>query len=224
MSDLSQETVLVLDDYPLIRLGIFASLLNTRYKVVGLESRTDAGASLEKFRARVAIVGADLGDLKDRLFLETCSASPNSKVIVLTEAIVALAAVRRCAKAVRGMLHRQAPAAELIACLDHVSRGHTYVSRRLVAHPHTAVEADAQRLGRLSLREAEILRLIQLGLSNRLIAERLDISRETVSVHLRGIGTKLGVRNRTQMAIVGLAMDASVSGRALHMSSDALDN
>ena len=222
LSDPSEITVLVLDDYPLMRLGIFASLLNTRYKVVGLENRTDIAALLEKHRPGVAIIGADLGDLKDRRFFKSVSASSTSSVIFLTEAVVALAGVRRCTKVVRGMLHRQAPAAELIACLDHVSWECNYVSRRLGTRPDAAVEAagDAQPLSRLSMRETEVLRLIQLGLSNRLIADKLGISRETVSVHLRAIGTKLGVRNRTRMAIVGLTLEGSLGAWALRSDSD----
>ena len=48
----------------------------------------------------------------------------------------------------------------------------------------------------LSAREAEILRLLSRGLSNRELAERLFITEGTVKWHLHRIFLRLGVRNR----------------------------
>lgn len=56
----------------------------------------------------------------------------------------------------------------------------------------------------LSARETEILRCLIIGLPNKLIARRLDLSEATVKVHVKGILRKLGVRNRTQAAIYAL--------------------
>jgi len=50
----------------------------------------------------------------------------------------------------------------------------------------------------LSEREAEVLRLVAVGLSNRDIGERLFISEKTVKTHLSNILGKLGAANRTQ--------------------------
>ncbi|MGE0313743.1 MAG: AAA family ATPase [Lautropia sp.] len=52
--------------------------------------------------------------------------------------------------------------------------------------------------GRLSPREAEVLALLAEGASNRLLAERLHISENTVERHLRNIFVKLGVANRAE--------------------------
>ena len=53
----------------------------------------------------------------------------------------------------------------------------------------------------LSVREAEILRCLALGLSNKEISRRLSISEATVKVHVKSVLRKLGVANRTQAAI-----------------------
>ncbi|MFA7431576.1 MAG: response regulator transcription factor [Rhodospirillaceae bacterium] len=50
----------------------------------------------------------------------------------------------------------------------------------------------------LSPREGQILLLLQLGRSNRIIAEDLAISENTVMVHVRNLMRKLGATNRTQ--------------------------
>jgi LuxR family maltose regulon positive regulatory protein len=50
----------------------------------------------------------------------------------------------------------------------------------------------------LSPREAQILELLSLGLSNVKIAENIFVSETTVRAHLRKINVKLGASNRTQ--------------------------
>jgi two-component system, NarL family, nitrate/nitrite response regulator NarL len=56
----------------------------------------------------------------------------------------------------------------------------------------------------LSEREIDVVELLTEGASNKLIAERLDISEATVKVHIKTILKKIGVRNRTQAAIWGI--------------------
>ena len=52
----------------------------------------------------------------------------------------------------------------------------------------------------LTAREVEILRLLEMGMSNRDIAERLCIAVHTVKNHVHSVLTKLGVTNRAEAA------------------------
>ncbi|WP_051810834.1 helix-turn-helix domain-containing protein [Streptomyces alboflavus] len=54
---------------------------------------------------------------------------------------------------------------------------------------------------KLTCREADVLRLLALGLSNRLIARKLDISERTAKNHLSSIYLKIGATHRTQAAL-----------------------
>jgi DNA-binding CsgD family transcriptional regulator len=56
----------------------------------------------------------------------------------------------------------------------------------------------------LSLREAQVLELTALGLTNGQIAERLGVGVHAVKFHLASIYRKLGVANRTEAACVHL--------------------
>jgi LuxR family maltose regulon positive regulatory protein len=56
----------------------------------------------------------------------------------------------------------------------------------------------------LTKREAEVLKLISLGYTNREIADELFIAEVTAKVHVRNIIRKLGVRSRTEAAIAAL--------------------
>ena len=53
----------------------------------------------------------------------------------------------------------------------------------------------------LTNREWQIVLMVRTGLSNKSIARRLNLSEGTVKVHLHNIYTKLGVKNRTALAI-----------------------
>lgn len=57
----------------------------------------------------------------------------------------------------------------------------------------------------LTAREQQVLELIADGLSNGQIAERLYISRKTVSVHVSAILRKLGAASRTEAARLHLS-------------------
>ena len=74
------------------------------------------------------------------------------------------------------------------------------IARRVVEafhQPSISITDEAS----LSPRETEILELLCEGLANKEIAERLDISTETVRVHLKNVYEKLHVRSRTEAAM-----------------------
>ena len=60
---------------------------------------------------------------------------------------------------------------------------------------------------RLSPKQEEVLRLLRQGQSNKVIASQLGLSEATVKVHLRCIMRKLGVVNRTQVAIASMNLN-----------------
>jgi ATP/maltotriose-dependent transcriptional regulator MalT len=64
---------------------------------------------------------------------------------------------------------------------------------------------DEPRLESLGItpRELEILELIAQGLSNREIAERVQVSENTVKTHSSRVFSKLGARRRTQAVQLG---------------------
>ncbi|MEW5869726.1 MAG: LuxR C-terminal-related transcriptional regulator [Chloroflexota bacterium] len=82
-----------------------------------------------------------------------------------------------------------------------------YAQALLSAFPEGALQADvsaappAAILDPLSQRELEVLALIEQGLSNQQIAERLVISLGTVKAHTASIYRKLGVNSRTQALV-----------------------
>jgi DNA-binding NarL/FixJ family response regulator len=102
-----------------------------------------------------------------------------------------------------GILPPDTPASELQAAVLAVHQGLITLSlplaNRLLA-PRAAVQAlDGPALEEsLTARELEVLGLLSQGLSNKLIASRLQISEHTVKFHVSSIYTKLGAASRTE--------------------------
>jgi len=101
---------------------------------------------------------------------------------------------------------------DLVAAVRAAYRGeprlHPEVARKLMAAarsgggaPPPAAAPPAERPDELTDRELEVARLVAQGLTNHEIAGRLWISDKTVKAHVSHVLTKLGLKDRTQLAI-----------------------
>lgn len=106
-------------------------------------------------------------------------------------------------------LLKDAPVEDIAQAIVAAARGESVLASR-VAHKvvsefarmaQLANQRRADHLG-LSPRETEITRLLAQGRSNREIASALHLAEGTVKNHLTSIFGKLGVRDRTQAALV----------------------
>lgn len=75
------------------------------------------------------------------------------------------------------------------------------IARKVLGAFREPAPAPAAAEDNLSRREQEVLELLSQGCANKEIADKLSISIETVTWHLRHIYTKLHVRSRTQAAL-----------------------
>ena len=71
-------------------------------------------------------------------------------------------------------------------------------------HSATGLDAEAGAL-HLTVREGEVVGLVALGLANKQIARRLDISPRTVEGHLNRVFEKVGASSRTELVHLALA-------------------
>jgi len=109
-----------------------------------------------------------------------------------------------------GYLLKTCSGDELIHAIRAVYKGEPaldpVVMRRVINRfrfPDKAVKRE-RPADRLSEREVDVIRLAAKGMSNKEIAEELQLSKRTVEGHLRSIFNKVGVGSRTEAALLGL--------------------
>ncbi|WP_165324492.1 LuxR C-terminal-related transcriptional regulator [Rhizorhabdus phycosphaerae] len=101
--------------------------------------------------------------------------------------------------------------AEASAVMDR--RKQTHLRRLREAFDPSLAETDAAEVepadsrDALTTRELELIRLVKAGLTNRQIAERMQVSENTIKWHLKNVFEKVSVRKRTELA--GLALPTS---------------
>lgn len=103
-----------------------------------------------------------------------------------------------------------------------VARGGVYYPRQVgtVLRSRTLRSGGPVPVDPLSPRECQILEQVMLGYSNRQIAERLQLSSETVKTHVAHIFTKLEARDRAHASVLGIAhgfvsLEQALEGRML---------
>ena len=198
----NQIRILAVDDHPLLREGI-AALVNAECDMKLVAEASNGQEALERFRLhRPDVTLMDLqmpGFNGIESIIKIQSEFPNARIIVLTTYtgdVQVLRALKAGARAyiLKGHVHR-----ELLDTIRAVHAGKKRIP------PEVAAElADHAAEDQLSPREIEVLRLIASGNANKLIADQLSISEETVKSHVTNILSKLGANDRTHAVTIGL--------------------
>ncbi|HKJ77386.1 MAG TPA: response regulator transcription factor, partial [Gammaproteobacteria bacterium] len=126
---------------------------------------------------------------------------PDIPVVVLSASEQPEDVTRALEQGALGFVPKSTPTEHLLHALRLVLAGGTYAPAHLLeARPAAAPESGPANAGTngLTPRQQEVLRLLARGHSNRGIGEALDLSPETVKVHVRALYRTLGVQNRTQ--------------------------
>ena len=117
-----------------------------------------------------------------------------------------------------GFALKSRPPEELLSGIRTVADGEALlapsVTRRLIAHFADRTKATAKMpwgLDELTDREREVLALVARGLSNAELAATLHVTLPTAKTHVSRLLTKLGARDRTQLAI--LAYESGIATR-----------
>ena len=201
--------ILLVDDQSLIRQGLRALLeLEADLEVVGeADNGQNAIALVETLHPDVVLLDIRM-PLMDGVAVtrEISQRFPNTKVLVLTTFDDEEYVGQALRYGANGYLLKDTPSEELGAAIRAVDKGYTQLGPGLFekAIPKAAAPPTSPPPGweELTPREKEVLRLIAAGASNREIAEALYISEGTVKNHVTRILSQLGLRDRTQAAIV----------------------
>jgi two-component system nitrate/nitrite response regulator NarP len=99
-----------------------------------------------------------------------------------------------------GMVLKTSDPGLLLECMAQVRKGERWVDPEIAERTRQAKDR-ASRAPSLTPRERELIELVRQGLRNRDIAAQLGVTEGTVKVYLHAIFDKLGVDNRTELAM-----------------------
>jgi DNA-binding NarL/FixJ family response regulator len=196
--------VLIVDDHPIVRMGVRAMLAQAS----GIEVCGEAGSTAEALRLLsaekpdVTVLDLMLGGRDGADFVKQClRACPQTRILVLSQYDEALYAERVLKAGARGYLMKGEALDNLLHALDTVLRGDIAVSSRMNAQllGRRFGGSSAERYSGLSNREMQIFLLIGAGRSTGAIAAELCLSPKTVGAHRENIKIKLGLGSATDL-------------------------
>jgi len=124
---------------------------------------------------------------------------PEAEVVALTSVLEDNAVIGAIRAGAIGYLLKDTEADELIRAIKAAANGQVQLSPKAAARLMREVRTPES--AELTEREAEVLRLLARGLSNKEIAQALVIGEKTVKTHVSNILSKLNVSSRTQAAL-----------------------
>jgi DNA-binding NarL/FixJ family response regulator len=198
--------VLVADDHEVVRSGLASLLKDSEIDIVAEAANGDeAVAKTMKHHPDVVLLDIRMPDTDGLTALERIrTESPDTRVVMLSTYDNPTYVARSVALGASDYVLKGSSRKELIAAITSAAKGDapskTGELRRVkvaMERRHTQTDEDSP----LTNREAQVLRHVALGLSNREIGRSLGISIETVKEHVQNILRKVSVTDRTQAAV-----------------------
>ncbi len=200
--------IIILDDLP-FRRACIAHMLRPYFTANGgmLSAHSIADAPLHTVDVEIVllVIGAETNAL------QTIS-DIASKIRESGKSLAVLSTMQSEPDVARSAFHYGASAfltsdmdpTLVLRALDLVAAGGSFCSPSALAASSASIATrhDGQKTeNEATTRQQEVMRHLREGLSNKSIARRMMISEATVKIHIRHIMRKIGVQNRTQVAL-----------------------
>jgi len=221
--------IVIADDHGLYRRGLRSALTTGISDVEVFEAACfDAVVSLLEQQPSIDLAILDLnmpGLFDQQLLGEVLSAYSNTRFAIVSADDSRSEILKALSVGLHGYIVKSQSDEEVVFAVNEILAGRIYVPALL---SRTSAEQRPQQaslslglstrrpigagnLPRLTLRQQEVLGLMAEGYSNKEIARHLDIAESTTKIHAAAVLRELGVRNRTEAAVLlqtWLARDA----------------
>lgn len=194
--------ILIVDDHPVVRVGISA-ILDSQQDMTVIAEAGNAEEAIELFRGHrpdITIMDLRLGGMSGVECIQAIrSEFSDARFVVLTtyqgdEDIYQALQAGACGYIIKGM-----PRQQLLEALRRAHQEGSYLPP-VVSQALTSRKAESE----LSSRERQVLGLLVEGKCNKEIASELGIAEATVKCHLSVIFLRLNVTDRTQAVLAAL--------------------
>lgn len=206
--------VMLVDDHTLFRKGL-AELLDGRDNIrvaaaTGIPA--DAASLLDEARPDVLVLDLNMpphGGLALLRELQSKGWSRPTLILTVSDAEDDLANAMRAGA--RGYLLKDMEPDDVVDAIQRAVRGETVVAPAMTLKLVNLLQGGGSKnaarenlLAQLTAREREILDHLAQGQSNKAIARALDISHDTVKLHVRHILSKLNLTSRVEAAVFAI--------------------
>jgi two-component system, NarL family, response regulator NreC len=202
--------VLIADDHAVLRAGL-KLLIGAQSDMVVVGEAADGPETVSRTRdlqADVVLLDLTMPGAPGTVIIERLvQLDPSPRILVLTghdDPAYLRAALQAGAS---GYLVKRADDVELLTAIRAIYHGRTFVDvtrpgeqgwgdevRRVPGH-----SAGGGQPSPLSRREAEVLRLLAQGHTNREVADQLGVSVKTIETHRKRLSDKLGLKHRAEL-------------------------
>ncbi|QQE92889.1 two-component system response regulator NarL [Providencia rettgeri] len=205
---IGQSTILLIDDHPMLRNGVKQLIsLEPTLRVIGEADDGVTGIKIaEEQDPDLILLDLNMPGMNGFEVLDDLrSRELSGRIILFTVSNYSEDLINALKRGADGYLLKDMEPEKLIVALKEAA------SSKMVVSPTLAtVLAESLRdnrtsadhnLSSLTPRETRILNLIAQGLSNKLIANKLQITESTVKVHVKHLLKKLNLKSRVEAAI-----------------------
>ena len=202
MSSTGPIRILSVDDHPMLREGIAAVLAGEPDMMLVAEA-SNGREAIEQFRTHnpdVTLMDVQMPEINGiDAIVKIREEFPDARIIVLTTYSGDAQATRAFKAGASGYLLKNMVRKELVETIRAVHAGKKRIP------PEIAVEmAEHHSDDALTDREIEVLREVAAGNANKMVAQLLNVSEETIKAHMKSILSKLGANDRTHAVTIAL--------------------
>lgn len=202
--------VMITDDHSMIREGL-KNLLELDGDIEVVEEAVDGADCLAKLDAAnpdVLLLDINMPKMNGLEVLKVLKDRRSKvKVLVLTVHNETEYLMKAVDIGIEGYVLKDSESAELKKAIFSIVDGEIYIQPSLIPALNAKrieKKEDENKIDDLTKRELEVLKLLAVGMYNKEIAEKLNISERTVKNHVSNIFKKLEVTDRTQAAVFAI--------------------
>ena len=202
---------MIVDDPYIMREGLKLLLnLEDGFHVVGeSDHRIECLHMLSELNPDILILNLCMSEKSGFDILSKLNQDANRKfkVLILTDSDDVQFLSKSMKIGIDGYLLKSAKVDELKKAIYFIMKGETYIQSDLISilnDRNKYISKDIDKIHELTNRELDVLKNLTVGMYNKEIALKLNISERTVKNHISSIFKKIGVSDRTQAAIFSI--------------------
>ncbi|MBK5933292.1 LuxR family two component transcriptional regulator [Rhodovulum imhoffii] len=217
--------ILIIDDHPLYSDAL-ASALQMCFEGCAMHRASSMEETVAVLESGVApdliMLDLKLPDVNGISGFEKLrQRMPRARILVISSLASVELVQSLLDRGAMGFLPKESPASTLRHAVSEIASGRRYVPREYLARfggqsarfdNGADVFQTSQVLASLTPQQTRILKLIRAGKPNKQIAYELSLAEATVKAHITALLRRLGVRNRTQAAVMVEELEAQQAG------------